>query len=53
MSEELEELFGKHIYYRYKRNGRSPPTKTQLKTLLLIADTLTAMTPVSLDEYTL
>jgi len=49
----IEELFGKHIYYRYKRNGRSPPTKTQLKTLLLIEATLTAMTPVSIDDYTL
>jgi len=49
----IEELFGKHIYYRYKRNGRSPPTKTQLKTLLLIETTLTAMTPVSIDDYTL
>ena len=49
----VEELFGKHIYYRYKRNGRSPPTKTQLKTLLLIEDTLMAMKPVSIDDYTL
>jgi len=49
----VEELFGKHTYYRYKRNGRSPPTKTQLKTLLLIEATLTAMTPVSIDDYTL
>lgn len=48
----IEELFGKHVYYRYKRNGRSPPTKTQLKTLLQIEATLTAMTPVSIEEYT-
>ena len=49
----IEELFGKHTYYRHKRNGRSPPTNTQLKTLLLIQDTLTAMKPVSIDDYTL
>ncbi len=49
----IEELFGKHIYYRYKRNGRSPPTKTQLKTLLQITKTLTEMIPVSIDDYTL
>lgn len=49
----IEELFGKHTYYRYKRNGRSPPTKTQLKTLLLIEATLTEMKPVSIDDYTL
>lgn len=48
----IEELFGKHIYYRYKRNGRSPPTKTQLKTLLQIEATLMAMNPVSIEEYT-
>ena len=48
----IEELFGKHVYYRYKRNGRSPPTKTQLKTLLQIEATLTAMTPVSIEDYT-
>ena len=41
-------LFGKHTYYRYKQNGRSPPTKTQLKTLLLIEATLTEMKPVVL-----
>ena len=49
----IEELFGKHIYYRYKRSGRSPPTKTQLKTLLHITETLTVMAPVSIDDYTL
>ena len=48
----IEELFGKHVYYRYKRNGRSPPTKTQLKTLLQIETTLTYMTPVNIEEYT-
>ncbi len=48
----IEELFGKHTYYRYKRNGRSPPTKTQLKTLLLIEATLKTMMPVSMEEYT-
>ena len=49
----IEELFGKHIYYRYKRSGRSPPSKTQLKTLLQITKTLTEMIPVSIDDYTL
>jgi len=49
----IEELFGKHTYYRYKLNGRSPSTKTQLKTLLLIQATLTEMKPVSIDDYTL
>jgi hypothetical protein len=49
----IEELFGKHVYYRYKRCGRSPPTQTQLKTLLHIEATLTEMKPVSIDDYTL
>lgn len=49
----IEGLFGKHTYYRHKQSGRSPPTKTQLKTLLFIEATLTDMIPVSIEDYTL
>lgn len=49
----IEELFGKHTYYRYKHSGHLPPTKTQLKTLLLIEATLIEMKPVSIDDYIL
>lgn len=47
----IEELFGKYTYYRYKRNGRLPPTKTQLKTLLLIKATIMEMEPVNINDY--
>lgn len=47
----IDELFGKHTYSRYKLNGREPPSPTQLKTLLKITDNLTAMKPVSIDNY--
>ena len=49
----IEELFGKDTYYRHKRNGCSPPTKTQLKTLLQIRTALTEMSPVNISDYTL
>lgn len=47
----IDELFGKHTYSRYKLNGREPPSPTQLKTLLKITDNLTAMKPVSIENY--
>lgn len=47
----IDELFGKYTYSRYKHNGREPPSPTQLKTLLKITDNLTAMKPVSIEDY--
>ncbi len=47
----IDELFGKHTYNRYKLNGREPPNPTQLKTLLKITNSITAMTPVSVVDY--
>lgn len=47
----IDGLFGSHTYNRYKHNGREPPNLTQLKTLLKITETLTAMKPVSIDDY--
>lgn len=47
----IDELFGKHTYSRYKHNGREPPSGNQLKTLLHITDTITAMKPVRLSDY--
>ncbi len=47
----IDELFGKHTYSRYKLNGREPPSPTQLKTLLKITNSITAMTPVSVVNY--
>ena len=47
----IDELFGKHTYNRYKLNGREPPSPTQLKTLLKITNSITAMTPVSVVDY--
>lgn len=46
----IESQFSKSQYVRLKNNGRSPPTKTQLKSLLQITKTITAMTPVSAKE---
>lgn len=47
----IESLFGKPQYTRLKNNGRSPPTKTQLKSLLQITKSITAMTPVNIDNF--
>lgn len=47
----IDELFGNHTYNRYKHNGREPPNPTQLKTLLKVTNSITAMTPVSVVDY--
>jgi len=46
-----EGLFNSSQYKRFKQKGREPPSPTQLKTLLHVTDTLTAMKPVSIDDY--
>lgn len=46
-----EGLFNQSQYRRFKQKGREPPSPTQLKTLLYITDTLTAMKPVSIVDY--
>lgn len=48
----LESLFNPSQYRRFKQKSREPPNPTQLKTLLHITDTLTAMKPVSIEDYT-
>lgn len=47
----IESLFGKPQYTRLKNNGRSPPTKTQLKSLLQISKTISEMTPVKIEDF--
>lgn len=47
----IESLFSKSQYTRLKNNGRFPPTKTQLKSLLQITKTITAMTPVKIEDF--
>lgn len=47
----IEGLFGTTQYYRLKNKSREPPTKTQLKDLLYITETLTAMKPVSIADF--
>lgn len=47
----IESLFSKSQYTRLKNNGRTPPTKTQLKSLLQITKTITAMTPVGIEDF--
>lgn len=47
----VEGLFSKSQYTRMKNNGRLPATKTQLKSLLQITETITAMTPVSIADF--
>ncbi len=46
-----EGLFNSSQYKRFKQKGREPPSPTQLKTLLYVTDTLTAMKPVSIVDY--
>ena len=48
----LEDLFNPSQYRRFKQKSREPPNPTQLKTLLHITNTLTAMTPVNIEDYT-
>lgn len=48
----LEGLFNPSQYRRFKQKNREPPNPTQLKTLLHITNTLTAMTPVNIEDYT-
>jgi hypothetical protein len=47
----IEGLFGTPQYYRLKKLSHSPPTKTRLKDLLYITETLTAMKPVSIADF--
>lgn len=49
----LEGLFNPSQYRRFKQKSREPPNPTQLKTLLHITKTLTRMSPVSIEDYTL
>jgi hypothetical protein len=49
----LEGMFNQSQYRRFKQKSRAPPNPTQLKTLLHVTDTLTAMKPVSIEDYTL
>jgi hypothetical protein len=49
----LEGLFTSSQYRRLSQKSREPPNPTQLKTLIQVTKTLTAMSPVSIDEYTL
>lgn len=48
-----EDLFTPSQYRRFRQKGREPPNPTQLKTLLHVTNTLTAMKPVSIDEHIL
>lgn len=47
----IEGLFGTAQYYRLRNRSRDPPDKSQLKDLLYIEKTLTAMTPVSVTNF--
>lgn len=47
----IEGLFGTAQYYRLRNKSRDPPDKSQLKDLLYIEKTLTAMTPVSVADF--
>lgn len=47
----IEGLFGTAQYYRLKNKSRDPPDKSQLKDLLYIQKTLTAMKPVSVADF--
>ncbi len=49
----LEGLFNQSQYRRFKQKSREPPNPTQLKTLLYVTDALTAMKPVSIENFTL
>lgn len=49
----MEGLFTPSQYRRLRQKSREPPNATQLKTLIQVTNTLTAMTPVNIDDYTL
>lgn len=49
----LESLFNPSQYRRFKQKSREPPNPTQLKTLLHITNSLTTMSPVRIEDYTL
>lgn len=49
----LEGLFSSSQYRRFRQKNREPPNPSQLKTLIHVTDTLTAMKPVSIEDYTL
>jgi len=46
----IEGLFGRVQYYRLKKKSYSPPTQTQLKTLLHIKGVIETMLPVMVDK---
>lgn len=47
----LEGLFTPSQYRRLKQKGREPPKPTQLRTLLEVTNTLTAMKPINIEDY--
>lgn len=47
----IEGLFGRAQYYQLKKKTRNPIKITKSKDLLHITETLTAMTPVSIDDF--
>jgi hypothetical protein len=49
----IEGLFTPSQYRRLRPKGREPPNPTQLKTMMHVTETLTAMMPVSIDEHIL
>ncbi len=49
----IEGLFTPSQYRRLQPKSREPPNPYQLKTLIQITNTLTAMTPVDIKDYTL
>jgi len=49
----MEGLFTPSQYRRLRQKSREPLNATQLKTLIQVTNTLTAMTPVSIDDYVL
>ncbi len=48
----LEGLFSPSQYRRFRQKSREPPNPSQLKTLIHVTNTLTAMKPVSVEDYT-
>lgn len=48
----MEGLFTPSQYRRLYQKSREPPNPTQLKTLIQVTNTLTAMMPVSIEDYT-
>ena len=49
----IEGLFTPAQYRRLLQKSREPPSPTQLKTMIQVTNTLTALKPVRIDDYTL